>query len=164
MRFPVVSKLGTVFGFCALACNAQPAESTPSEPPAVVAPAAKKAVAPTPVVTDTSFQLTLESQPTYTSGEAGTVKLLISPRGGYHVNLDYPVRIDFSGPEAIKLVKANLGKPDAAEFSEERARFEVGFTAEAGSHELLADVDFAVCTKETCLPEQRTLAVVLNVQ
>ncbi len=164
MRSSAVSKLGYALSVLALACSA-PAAEPAEQVPAPVAVEKKAAAAPTPVVSDTSFELALQSQPTYTSGQAGTVKLQLSARGGYHVNEDYPLRVDLKAPAALTLEKASLGKPDAAEFGEERARFELGFTAkEPGKHELLATVDFAVCTKETCLPEQRTLAVVLDVQ
>lgn len=161
MRFP---RSFYVAGFLlsVSACGSEPSDSVAPAP----APqqAVKKATPPGPVVSDTSFQLSLQSQPTYTSGEAGKVQLHLDPRGGYHVNLDYPVRVDLKAGPSVKLDKPSLTKPDAVEFGEERARFEAAFTAEAGRHELLATVDFAVCTKETCLPEKRTLAIVLNVQ
>ena len=59
---------------------------------------AKKVEVPKPSVDDTSFHLALESQPTYTSGQAGTVQLVLEARGGYHVNEDYPLRVDLKAP------------------------------------------------------------------
>jgi len=128
------------------------------------APAEKKAEPPKQSIDDTSFHLALESQPTYTSGQPGSVQLVLEARGGYHVNEDYPLRVDLKAPPAVKLTKGSLGKGDAAQIGLEKARFDLGFSAEPGTHELLATVDFAVCTKETCVPDQRTLAVALRVQ
>jgi hypothetical protein len=143
-------------------------EAPPSaEPAAPQAPAptpAAAAEAPKPSADDTSFHLALESDPNYSAGQAGTVRLVLLARGGYHVNQDYPIRVDLTAPSAVKLTKQSLGKADAAQFGEESARFDLGFSAEKGAHELLATVDFAVCTKETCVPDQRKLAVALNVQ
>ncbi len=136
----------------------------PAQPPAEAPPAEKKAEAPTPSIDDTSFHLALESQPTYTSGQAGTVQLVLQGRGGYHVNEDYPLRVNVKAKGAVKLTKDALSKSDAAQFDAEQARFELGFSAEPGTHELLATVDFAVCTKETCVPDQRTVAVALKVE
>ncbi|MFT3922525.1 MAG: hypothetical protein QM778_08325 [Myxococcales bacterium] len=151
------------------ACSGQesqpPAAAAPEvSPPAAAAPAEKKAEPPKPSIDDTSFHLALESQPTYTAGQAGSVQLVLEARGGYHVNEDYPLRVDLKAPSAVKLTKGSLGKADAAQIGQERARFDLGFSAEPGTHELLATVDFAVCTKETCVPDQRTVAVALKVQ
>ncbi|MBK8172015.1 MAG: hypothetical protein IPK60_16950 [Sandaracinaceae bacterium] len=49
--------------------------------------------------------------------------------------------------------------------TERLARFSVPFTAgTAGSARIEADVDFAVCTPENCMPDRRTVAVTLAVQ
>lgn len=117
------------------------------------APAPEKKEPPKQAVEDTSFRLALQNDPSYGAGKPSTVRLVLEARGGYHVNQDYPIRVDLRAPAAVKLTKATLEKADAAQFGEESARFDVGFSAEPGAHELLADVDFAVCTKETCVPE-----------
>jgi hypothetical protein len=148
-------------------CGGQDTKQEP-EGTALPAPAApaveKKAEPPKQSIDDTSFHLALESQPTYTSGQAGTVQLVLEARGGYHVNEDYPLRVNLKAPAAVKLTKDALSKSDAAQIGQEQARFDLGFSAEPGTHELLATVDFAVCTKETCVPDQRTVAVALKVQ
>jgi hypothetical protein len=141
-----------------------PRVAAPSPAPAAPAAAPKPAEPPQPRVEDTTYRLALESEPNYSAGKVGAVRLVLEARGGYHVNQDYPIRVDLQAPAAVKLTKSSLGKADAAQFGEESARFDLGFSAEPGAHELLATVDFAVCTKETCVPEQRKLAVALNVQ
>jgi hypothetical protein len=161
-RFLLCSMLGL------LGCNSTPQSSAESAPqaaePAPLEPAAKAPEKATPRIDDTTFHLALESEPNYSAGQPASVRLVLEARGGYHVNQDYPLRVELKAPPAVKLTKASLAKAVAAQFSEEAARFDLGFSAEPGSHELTAMVDFAVCTKETCVPDQRTLAVDLRVQ
>jgi hypothetical protein len=151
---------------CLVACGG---ESKPAEPASAAPVAAPVAPAePTkpagPVVEENIFRIAFEEAKPYTAGQPGELKVVIEPRGGYHINQDYPTRIDLKAPAAVKLAKPSLGKGDAAAFGEQNARFDVGFTADKGSHDLSATVDFAVCTAETCVPEQRTIAIALNVQ
>ncbi|MDB4990143.1 MAG: hypothetical protein JWN04_5321 [Myxococcaceae bacterium] len=149
------------------ACSrTESARETPvvSATPGALAAPIKAPSAPTPIIEDTTFRLTLAPATGYNGSKEGKVELTLEARGGYHVNQEYPIRVDVKAPADVKLDKASLSKPDAAEFSEQSARFELPFSATAGAHELVATVDFAVCTKETCLPDQRTVAVALQVQ
>ena len=116
-------------------------------------------------VEDPTFELRASVVGPYTAGEAGTFAIELTPRGGYHVNQDFPTSVRPCGPTAVLLPNADLGNGDAEVRTEERARFQVPFTAnEAGEHRVSAVVDFAVCTPETCMPDQRTVAVLLPVQ
>jgi hypothetical protein len=147
------------------ACSKSEAPAATTSPaPAAPGSAPAAASTPTPSVEDKTFKLALVSEPEYTAGAPAKLKLVLEARGGYHVNQDYPIRIDLKAPAGVKLDKTSLGKADAAEFGEPAARFELPFTAESGSHQLTADVDFAVCTPETCMPDQRKLAIALNVK
>ena len=92
-------------------------------------------------------------------------EVALEPRGIYHINQDYPISIDLSGPDGISFAKPHLDRPDAAEFGEKKARFDVPFTpASAGEHKVQAVVKFAVCTPETCVPDERTLALAVAVK
>lgn len=145
------------------ACNkSEPSASSP----APAQPLEQKPAVPaaTPVVEDTSFKLGLTSDAEYTAGTPATLKLLLEARGGYHVNQDYPIKVQLKAAGGVALPKPNLAKADAAEFGEHKVRFELPFTAEAGAREVSADVDFAVCTAETCVPDQRTVTLSLNVK
>lgn len=157
-------KLGLV-GLLLVACGG--GSATPEQPaaPAPVPAAAVKAPAtpPTPSIEENTFRLALETEPNYGEGKSGQFRVVLTALGGYHVNPDYPMRVELKAPEALKLAKSSLGKPDAAEFGEHAARFDVSFTAPKGTHSVEANVDFAVCTKETCVPDQRTVAVKLQV-
>lgn len=120
-----------------------------------------------PVAEDASFELRATPAGPYAAGQQGTFEIRLLPRGQYHVNTDplFPFAIALAGPDGVSFPEASLDREDAAEFTEQRARFAVPFTAaSAGQHRVTATVDFAVCTPSTCLPEQRTLALVLPVQ
>lgn len=147
-------------------CSKSEPGQTSAPAPATQAPAAPaKPEAPAgPTVEDTTFKLSLAGQPEYTSGTQGTLQLTLEARGGYHVNQEYPIRIDLKAPDGVKLTKSSFERPDAKQFGEESARFELPFSATPGVHNVTASVDFAVCTKETCVPDQRTLALAVTVR
>ncbi len=119
------------------------------------------------VAEDPTFELRASASGPYAVGREASFDIRLTPRGQYHVNTDprFPFGIALEGPAAVRFRESSLDRADAAEFAEERARFAVAFTPQsAGSHRVTATVDFAVCTPSTCLPEQRTLALVLPVE
>lgn len=117
------------------------------------------------VAEDPSFELRASASGPYAAGEAGSFGIQLTPRGEYHVNDQFPLRVRPCAGDGVTLPSAELGNDDAAERSDERARFDVPFTAaSAGEHRVSAIVDFAVCTPETCIPETRTVAVLLPVE
>jgi hypothetical protein len=144
----------------AAAAPTPPAASpVPAEPVAAVPPSA----APSSIE-EASFALRLAEAGPYKAGELGRVVLQLEPRGKFHINQEYPVEIAVSGTADTNFPKSTLMRPDAAEFGEKKARFEVPFTANTtGDHKLLANVKFAVCTAENCVPDERNLALALAV-
>jgi hypothetical protein len=139
------------------------AEESPEEPEVEVAEAAEAedAVEAGPVVEDPSFELRAVAADAYATGEEGSFEIRLEPRGIYHVNMEYPMSIELSGAQVE--VPARVDRAAAAEYTEERARFEIPVTPGEGEGErrVTAEVDFAVCTPEACMPERRTVAVVL---
>jgi hypothetical protein len=116
------------------------------------------------VAEDPSFELRASASGPYAPGQEGRFEIALTPRGNYHVNTQYPLSIQLEAPSGVALPDAELGNDDAAEFGEPRARFQVPFTAAAaGEHRVTARVDFAMCTPEACMPDCRTLALVLPV-
>ena len=153
------------------ACGSKaPEPAAPPPPaPAVVAapspvPAEKVAGAAPSSIEEASFALRLAEAGPYKAGELGRVVLQIEPRGKFHINQEYPVEISLTGSPETTFPKATLSRPDAAEFDEKKARFEVPFTAKsAGDHKLACNVKFAVCTDENCVPDERDLSLALAV-
>ncbi len=117
------------------------------------------------VAEDPSFELRATAAGPYAPSEEGRFEIVLTPRGNYHVNTQYPLSIRLDAPGGLTVPGEALEVGDAAEFGEPRARFQVPFTAtSAGQHRVTARVDFAVCTPEACMPECRTLALVLPVE
>lgn len=127
--------------------------------------AAEEAEEAGPVVDDPAFELRADADGPYSSGELGQFAITLTPRGEYHVNQEYPISVELEAPAEVGLTKSELERGDTAEFDERQARFDVPFTPTgAGEHHVSAKVSFAVCTPENCVPDERTLALVLPVQ
>lgn len=128
---------------------------------------AKEPEEPTgPKIETDSFSLAVApTQPAYRVGRAGDVEIALQSRGEWHVNEDYPIRVDLKAGSGINIVQHELVKDDAEEFGADKVRFvtSVEPTA-AGEHEVTCDVSFAMCTEENCILEKRTVAMVLEVQ
>ncbi len=116
------------------------------------------------VVRDTGFELRATASGPYHSGQAGSFGIALTPSGEYHVNEEYPIRLTVRAPAELTLPKSTLERADAAEFGATKARFDVPFTpTSAGERRVEVQVDFAICTPQNCMPDQRTLALALPV-
>jgi len=140
---------------------AQPAGAGAAQkapPTAVGAPAGA-------VVEDEAFELRAAATGPYQNGQLGQFAITLTPRGEWHVNEEFPISVELTAPSEVGVAKSTLERGDAAEFGEQRARFDVPFTpTAAGEHRVEANVSFAVCTPENCIPDERTLALVLPVE
>jgi hypothetical protein len=136
-----------------------PVSAVPSEAPKPDEPAG-------PRVETGSFLLAVTpTEPGYSVGKAGQVEIALEGRGDWHVNQDYPIRVDLKAGSGVALQKTELVKEDAKEFGEKRVRFLAGVEASTtGEHELTCDVSFAMCTEENCILEKRTVAMQLRVE
>ncbi len=135
-------------------------EGTGTAPPETAPPTPAEA---RPSWAESGFELGSTTTGPFQAGQEGHFDIRLAATGHYHVNQDYPISVQITGPDGVTLPRATLARTEAAEFSEALARFEVPFTATAGHHELRALVDFAVCTPESCMPDTRTLAIALDV-
>jgi hypothetical protein len=174
-----MSRYIVVLGFVcstAVACKggdsnaAKPAAEAPKAAPAAVkpvapAPSAAPAAAASDRVDDPTFELSISPAGSYAVGQLGSFAVSLKPRGEYHINQDYPITVSLRAPAGLRLPKVEYKKPDAAVFGEELARFDVPLTPEqAGEQRVEAQVRFAVCTPETCVPDERSLALMLAVK
>jgi hypothetical protein len=122
------------------------------------------AAPPSDKVETDSFTLNLRPAGAYAANQLGNFVVALEPKGHWHINQDYPISIKVKAPAGLELPKAELGKPDAAEFGEKIAKFDVPFTPKAaGPATVECEVSFAMCTPETCVPDTRTLALALPV-
>jgi hypothetical protein len=115
-------------------------------------------------VEESNYSLKLVQAGPYKAGELARFVVNLEPRGVFHVNQEYPIEISLKGDPETSFPKATLARPDAAAFDEKKARFDVPFTAKsAGDHKIMANVKFAVCTDENCVPDERDLALAVAV-
>lgn len=123
---------------------------------------------PAPVLTtarvdDPSFALALSAPERVAVGTQATASLSIEGRGEYHVNHEYPLRIALRGAPEVGLSRSELAGPNAKELTPARARFEVPFTCRAaGAHRIEADVEFALCTDDACIPKTVRIALTVH--
>ena len=119
-----------------------------------------------PKIETGSFSLEVSpAQAKFAAGKVGELEIALESRGEWHVNQEYPIRVDLKAAPGVRLPKAELVRDDAAEFGDEKVRFLAAVEpASAGEHEVTCDVSFALCTEENCILEKRTLAMVLEVQ
>jgi hypothetical protein len=105
------------------------------------------------------------AQPKYSIGKSGEIEIALEGRGEWHVNQEYPIRIELKAGPGVTLKKKELLKEDAKVLSEQRASFVASVEpVAAGQHEVACDVSFAMCTEENCILENRTVAMQLEVQ
>jgi hypothetical protein len=127
--------------------------------PVVSATETVKAAAP-----DTSFTLAVDNFAS-AAGVAATGTLKITPGKGFHVNVDFPVKLSLEAPTGVTLNKAVMEKPDATSFDENNLTFTVKATAAtAGSYHLKGKFKFAVCTASTCDPKSVPVDITVAVK
>ncbi|MCB9667428.1 MAG: hypothetical protein H6715_04820 [Myxococcales bacterium] len=90
--------------------------------------------------------------------------IILEAKGRWHLNKEFPTELTVLNPPAdVKFRKTTLGPVDAIVFSEPKFHFQVSFRASAGDYPIKAKLAFAVCTPETCVPEERTVELLLHV-
>lgn len=139
-------------------------EHAPTEPSAL--DQSKEEGPAGPRIETGSFLLAVApSRPNYQVGKRGEVEIDLESRGPWHVNQEYPIRVDLSTGSGLALSKKELVKDDAQEFGEKKVRFVAGLKpSTAGEHEVSCDVSFALCTDENCILEKRTVTTKLEVE
>ena len=99
------------------------------------------------------------------SGELTQLAVVVEGQGEWHLNQDFPFGVEVQAPAGVELPKASFGKSDAASFEEEAARVDVPLTpTAAGEHQVQAEVRFAICNPQSCIPKTETVALALQVE
>lgn len=138
---------------------AEPA--TPEGAPVEAAPTKDDEALEPEVVTD-GYEVKSHVDLPYPKGEPQKFSVEIRGRGEWHVNVEYPFALTLRSDAGIELPVKELTQADAAEFTADVARFDIPFTMkDAGDGCVYVEADFAVCTKENCLPATETIRVPL---
>lgn len=93
-----------------------------------------------------------------TVGAESKVSIRLVPQGEWHMNLEYPTKLEITAPEGTTVAKPKLAKGDAIKLDEAGCEFAVGFTPDsAGSKKFTGEFKFAICREEACVPRTETL-------
>jgi hypothetical protein len=105
------------------------------------------------------------SRPSAKVKERAVAKVSVAPKGAFHVNLEYPVKLSIVAPDGVKLEKEKQTKDDAKRFVKEGLDFEVAFVSDApGKKSFTGEVRFAVCTDTDCKPSSEKVTFDVDVK
>ncbi len=160
------------------ACQRDPAPA-PAAPPTAAAPAA--AIAATPPATAANaataatgesrpFEVRLEPPASVRAGQPATARILLTAKGGYHVNRDYPLAfrpepasVAAFGGERIALGEGVERTPCAGQAEDACAlSAPLTLTVPAGQATLAGTFAFSVCTAQVCLIEKAPLSMAVT--
>ena len=168
------------------ACGSEKAQSTTSEPAAAPpAAASAQAKAPAPGEADAAkaapggpvkvvdgpppgekdrYALAIEPPKDAKVGQAVQVKVKVTPKAPWHMNLDFPTSLAVEAPAGVELAKPKLAKADATKLDESSCEFDLAFTPkEAGEKAFKGTFKFAVCQDEACSPVTEDVTFAVNV-
>ena len=102
-------------------------------------------------------------------GPAGTevvATVNVTPAGPYHINLEFPTKLELSGPAGVVIAKPKLtagghdkARGDADAFEDGKLTFTVRMTPQPGAHTVSGTFKFAVCDKDTCLAKKEQISI-----
>jgi hypothetical protein len=114
-------------------------------------------------------KLTIELPADAKAGGEAIAKIRVTPGSGYHVNLEYPVKLTLTQPDGVTLAKTTFvaggrdkSKGDADALDENQLALSVKMTpAASGSYTVNGTFKFAVCDVSQCLAKKETIAIAL---
>ena len=150
--------------FALVAPSLYACDQTPKPPPSAPERASEVAQAPQgvidapPRVKAATYELTLAPLEGADLAEQA-FEISLAGVGDWHVNTDYPISVAVAADEGLEVDKANLDREDAAELSDDVARFVfvARSTGAPGERRVNAQVKFAMCTPSSCTFHDETL-------
>jgi hypothetical protein len=101
----------------------------------------------------------------YKSGAAGSVKITLTAKAGFHINGQYPYRFKTSAPaEGVSYPKPVLERADG-QFEEKTAVFTLPFVVgHAGKFAVGGVLNLSVCSPASCIVQKAPLDVTVTAQ
>jgi hypothetical protein len=101
----------------------------------------------------------------YKAGAEGTVQVTVVPKGGYHINPQYPYKFKANAPgDGLTYPKPMLQRSDG-KFEETRGTFNVPFiAAKAGKTTVGGTLNLSVCSAANCVVDKVPLELVVEVK
>jgi hypothetical protein len=117
----------------------------------------KTATAPTGGATDKEYTLQIDPEEAKV-GQESKVSIRVIPQGEWHMNLQFPTKLEITPPTGVTVAKPKLAKDDAVKLDEGSCEFAVALTpSEAGDKTFTGELKFAVCIDEACVPKTEKL-------
>jgi hypothetical protein len=99
-----------------------------------------------------------------TVGAKATATVVLTSKNGWHVNDQAPVTLKLSPGTGLEVEKTRLVRKDLVESTQDKARFDVGFTAtEPGKKTIDAEASFVICQETACKPVREKVVVAVDV-
>ena len=99
-----------------------------------------------------------------TVGAKATASVVLAGKNGWHLNEEFPISLVLKPGAGVSIEKKLLGRKDLAESTQEKARFDVAFTAsEPGKKTINAEAVFVMCQSTTCKPVREKVAFAVDV-
>jgi hypothetical protein len=101
----------------------------------------------------------------YRAGAAASVKVSLTAKAGFHMNVQYPYRFNTSPPApGVSYPKPVLERADG-QFEEKTAVFDLPFVANhAGQFTVGGVLKLSVCSPTSCIVQKAPLAVSVTIQ
>lgn len=91
------------------------------------------------------------------AGAKATYKVTLKPKGGFHINAQFPMRFKADTTDDVTYTKPILKREDG-EFTEAEGSFTVEFVAsKTGKHAVGGTLSLSVCNDANCLMEKVAL-------
>ena len=94
-----------------------------------------------------------------TVGQEATAEILVTPRGGFKINVEYPAKLTLEAVPAGTRVPSETVTKSAMSVEDARLTVPVRFTADApGERRLGGELRFSICNPQTCQMPRETVS------
>lgn len=127
--------------------------------------ATKKGADPTVPATE-GYELSVEVPEPAKAGQDAIARVQVEPHGGWHMNTDFPSRLQVTAPDGVQVATLEQVRNDAERLDDDALVFSVLFTPDAkarGPKTIEGKISFAVCGNMECAPQEATVALTFDV-
>ncbi len=113
-----------------------------------------------------NYKVTIEDLGPYKKGTEGKINVVLTTKGDYHVNKQYPYKFTCQDPpaEGVRYPKPVVRREDGT-FEERKAVLTVPFVADhAGEAKVGGVMSLSVCTDANCLMDKAPIEVTVKVE
>lgn len=143
-----------VWGLCAFGCDGRGRAPEAARPGGeAVVPAG-----PTERAEGDEYAVEARHEAEATVGRPTVAVFVGTGKGEWHVNVEYPAKLEVAAAEGFEVAKPVLRKEDAAQFDEGQLRFEVPLTpSRAGELPVQFKLKFGLCSGDRCVTREAVL-------